>query len=573
MTTPKNGRQPSKPLIVQSDLTLLLAVNEPLYEEARNALLGFADLVKAPEHVHTYRISPLSVWNARAAGIEATEILASIESYSRYPVPETVRQAVTDFAHRYGRIEIHRDRPDGTTDHPPPAQLLLETDDRRLADLLESDVTFDDLLRRTSECRFSVEAKNRGHLKLALIRAGYPARDVAGYTSGSPLQVSLRRRSQRDGAPFELRDYQRQAVDAFHASGGPQGGSGVVVLPCGAGKTIVAIGAMAAVGGETLILTTSTTALRQWRDEILDKTRLDSEQIGEYSGAEKTVRPVTLSTYQMLTHRRRRDEAFQHLDLLDHQRWGLIIYDEVHLLPAPIFQATAGIQSRRRLGLTATLVREDNREADVFALIGPKKVDVPWKELERQGWVAEANCIEIRVPLSDELADAYSLAPRRRRFRIASENPRKATLVHRILERHPNEPALIMGLYLDQVEKLAAELGLPLLTGKTPVAERQRLYDAFRRGRLRGLVVSKVANFAVDLPDAALAVQVSGSFGSRQEEAQRLGRLLRPKAGANQAHFYTLVSSDTLEQEFALNRQRFLCEQGYAYEIFDATTF
>ncbi len=573
MTSPKNSRSLSRPLIVQSDLTLLLAVDEPLYEEARNALLGFAELVKAPEHVHTYRISPLSIWNARAAGIEATEILEAIESYSRYPVPDTIRQAVTDFAHRYGRIEIRRDMADNQTGHRPPARLVLETDDQRLADLLESDDTFDDLLRRTSGCGFSLAAKDRGRLKLALVRAGYPARDVAGYASGRPLEVSLRTRSQRDGAPFMLRDYQRQAVDAFYASGGPQGGSGVVVLPCGAGKTIVAIAVMAAVGSETLVLTTSTTALRQWRDEILDKTRIEPEQIGEYSGAEKTVRPVTLSTYQMLTHRRRRDDDFRHLELLDHERWGLIVYDEVHLLPAPVFQATAGIQARRRLGLTATLVREDNREEDVFALIGPKKVDVPWKVLERQGWVAEAKCIEIRVPLGEELAGEYSLAPRRRRFRIAAENPLKAGLVRQILDHHSGEPALIMGLYLDQVESLAAELGLPLLTGKTPVAERQRLYDDFRRGRLRGLVVSKVANFAVDLPDAALAVQVSGSFGSRQEEAQRLGRLLRPKAGANQAHFYTLVSRDTIEQEFALNRQRFLCEQGYAYEILEAATF
>jgi len=401
------------------------------------------------------------------------------------------------------------------------------------------------------------------------VKAGFPAEDLAGYTDGEPLAIGLRERT-AGGEPFALRPYQHDAADAFHAGGAAGGGSGVVVLPCGAGKTIVAMACMARVAASTLVLTTSTTAVRQWIDELLDKTDLTPDQVGEYTGQTKDIRPVTVATYQVLTHRGRKDSGFTHLNLFDQRDWGLIIYDEVHLLPAPVFQVTATLQARRRLGLTATLVREDRREDDVFALIGPKKADVPWKALERQGWIAKARCTEVRVALPEHRRMTYATAERRAQFRIAAENPAKAELVRTIVAGHGGEPALVIGMYVDQLKALAGELDAPLLTGATGQGKRDRLFAGFRAGRVPVLVVSKVANFAIDLPDASLAIQVSGTFGSRQEEAQRLGRLLRPKPGANQAHFYTLVTRETREQEFALNRQLFLCEQGYQYRIVDA---
>jgi DNA excision repair protein ERCC-3 len=553
----------TNPLIVQSDFSVLVDVSAPRYPDARDALARFAELVKSPEHIHTYRITPLSIWNACAAGLSADEIVATLADFARFPVPPHITTQVRDFAQRYGRVRIERD--------PDPARgLLLRTSDALLAEELSRVKALAPMLGdRVSPTEFHLSQRDRGAIKQALVKAGFPAEDVAGYTAGEPLPISLRQCT-RSGAPFALREYQRGAAAAFHAHGSERGGSGVVVLPCGAGKTIVGMDVISEIGASTLILTTSVTAVRQWISELLDKTSLTDSDIGEYSAHEKTVKPVTVATYQILTHRPRADAEFTHLSLFDERNWGLIIYDEVHLLPAPVFQVTATLQARRRLGLTATLVREDGREDDVFALIGPKKADVPWKVLERQGWIATAVCTEIRVPLAEEARMTYAVAEQRNKFRVASENADKTQVVRDVLARHAGEPALIIGMYVDQLAAIARELGAPLITGTTGQAKRDALYEQFRAGQIPALVVSKVANFAIDLPDASLAIQVSGTFGSRQEEAQRLGRILRPKHGANQAHFYTIVTRDTVEQEFALRRQLFLCEQGYEYELADA---
>jgi DNA excision repair protein ERCC-3 len=553
------------PLIVQGDLTILVDLSAPRYAEARDALARFAELVKSPEHIHTYRITPLSIWNACAAGVDVDDIAGTLTSFSRFAVPVSITNQVRDFAGRFGRLRVVRDE-----DNPAADYLLLHASDPHLAEELAHGRQLAPLLAdRIGPTTFRIRHGDRGRIKQALIKAGYPAEDVAGYTEGESLDVSLRTETTA-GAEFALRDYQLQAVHAFYALGSARGGSGVVVLPCGAGKTVVGMGVITAVQSSTLILTTSVTAVRQWIRELLDKTDIAPENIGEYSASTKDVRPITVATYQILTHRASKEAEFTHLALFDERNWGLIIYDEVHLLPAPVFQITATLQARRRLGLTATLVREDGREDDVFALIGPKKADVPWKVLERQGWIATAVCTEVRVALADDLRMPYALAETRNKFRVASENPDKVQVIRDIIARHPGEPALIIGMYVDQLEVLATEMNVPLITGTTPQAKRDVLYDQFRAGALPALVVSKVANFAIDLPDASLAIQVSGTFGSRQEEAQRLGRILRPKAGVNQAHFYSVVTADTVEQEFALKRQLFLCEQGYEYQIVDA---
>jgi len=551
---------PENPLIVQGDLSVLAEVASPRFAEARDRLARFAELVKSPEHIHTYRITPLSVWNACAAGEPPEAIAETLREYAKYAVPSNVERTIQDAASRYGRLRLERD------DHG----LVLACDEPAVMEEVSRIAKVAAHLGgRLCATAFRVETAERGRLKQALVKAGWPAEDLAGYTPGEPLPIALRETTLA-GAPFALRAYQADAADAFHAGGSERGGSGVVVLPCGAGKTVVGMECIARAGSSTLVLTTSVTAVRQWKTELLDKTTLHDDQVGEYTGETKEVRPVTVATYQVLTHRDRADGPFRHLELFDRRDWGLIVYDEVHLLPAPVFQVTAGLQARRRLGLTATLVREDGREDDVFALIGPKKADVPWKELEGEGWIARAACTEVRVPLPPELRMPYAVAEQRQKFRIASENPAKLPVVRRILARHAGEPALVIGLYVEQLDALASELGVPLLKGSTPQRRRDQLYRDFRAGRIPVLAVSKVANFAVDLPDASVAVQVSGTFGSRQEEAQRLGRILRPKGGDNQAHFYTLVSADTEEQEFALRRQLFLCEQGYEYRIADA---
>lgn len=562
------------PLIVQGDHTVLVEVASPRYAEARDALARFAELVKMPEHVHSYRITPLSIWNACAAGMAVPEIVEVLVRLSRFPVPPHVLAEISDYAARFGQVTIERCPPSlvPRQSDDPRGWLLVTIASEQVALVLQYGGQTGAFLEvAVAPQQYLIAAHQRGPLKRALVRAGYPANDVAGYTEGEPLPTRLRTTTVA-GAPFALRDYQQVAATAFHERGSPRGGSGVVTLPCGAGKTVVAMAIMAETQRHTLILTTGVTAARQWRRELLDKTSLAEHDVGEYDGTAPSIRPVTVATYQMLTHRQRADGPLPHMQLFEAANWGLIVYDEVHVLPAPVFQMTASLQARRRLGLTATLVREDGCEEEVFALIGPRKADVPWKVLERQGWIARAVCTEVRVPLPAALELPYAIADARSRFRIASESEAKAAVVRRILGEHASEPALIIGTYVEQLQTLARTLDAPCLTGSTSQRTRDTLFAAFREGRLPVLVVSKVANFAIDLPDAALAVQVSGTFGSRQEEAQRLGRILRPKGGANQAHFYNVVSAGTVEEEFALKRQLFLCEQGYEYHIRDAAS-
>lgn len=539
------------PLIVQSDRTVLLEVANPLAEDARHDLAIFAELERAPEHIHTYRITRLGLWNARAAGHTAEDMLGTLERYAKFPVPQTVAVDMRETVARYGRLVVDR-ADDGA--------LRLRSDDmpvltevagaKRIAPLLTD---------RIDDMSFLVEPWARGQLKQELVKLGWPAEDLAGYTPGTPHPIDL----EQDG--WHLRDYQQKAVDNFF-----DGGSGVVVLPCGAGKTLVGAGAMATAKTTTLILVTNTVSARQWRDELLRRTSLSKEEIGEYSGQTKEIKPVTIATYQILTAKRKGEYA--HLALLDALDWGLVVYDEVHLLPAPVFKLTAELQARRRLGLTATLVREDGREGDVFSLIGPKRFDAPWKEIEAQGFISPAACYEVRIDLPQSERLAYAASADDERYRLAATAPAKLDVVRQLVLKHAGERILVIGQYLDQIDELAEALGAPQLTGATPVDERERLFQEFRDGRTPVLVVSKVANFSVDLPEATVAIQVSGSFGSRQEEAQRLGRLLRPKESGLSANFYTLVARDTVDQDFAQNRQRFLAEQGYSYTILDAHT-
>jgi len=552
--------QPQNPLVVQSDRTLLLEVDHPLYAEARDALAQFAELEKSPEHVHSYRLTPLSLWNAAAAGLDAASVVEMLGRFSKYDLPPNVVADVRDYIGRYGKLKLVREG----------ANLVLRSDDAPLiAEVARQKRMQPYVLSQPDQRSLVVDPARRGHVKQVLVTIGYPAEDLAGYTTGEPLAFSVRDETLA-GQPFTMRQYQTDSVAAFHAGGSVHGGSGVIVLPCGAGKTIVGIGAMAAVQRATLVLTPSTVAVRQWIAELLDKTTLRPDQVGEYTGDRKDIRLVTITTYQMLTYRPSEDGEFPHFGLVTGHDWGLIVYDEVHLLPAPVFRLTAEIQARRRLGLTATLVREDGREADVFGLIGPKRYDVPWRELERQGWIATAECYEIRVALPDEQRMTYALSEEREKYRMAAENPTKMQVVQELLARHADDQVLIIGQYLDQLKYLADLVGAPLLTGRTSNAQREKLYDRFRRGELKRLVVSKVANFAIDLPDATVAIQVSGTFGSRQEEAQRLGRLLRPKPDGRPAHFYSIVTRDTRDQDFSANRQLFLTEQGYRYTIEDA---
>ena len=537
------------PLIVQSDKTLLLEVGHPRAEEARRDIAAFAELERAPEHVHTYRVTPLGLWNARAAGHDAEQVVDALIRHSRYPVPHALLVDIAETMSRYGRLTLAKED-DG--------RLVLRTTDRAvLTEILRHKRIHPLIGDRIDDDTVLVHPSERGHLKQELVKVGWPAEDLAGYVDGERHPISLVEES------WSLRPYQVQAVDGFW-----HGGSGVVVLPCGAGKTLVGAGAMARAASTTLILVTNTVAARQWKDELLRRTTLSEEEIGEYSGARKEIRPVTIATYQVLTTRRK--GVYTHLDLLDARDWGLIVYDEVHLLPAPVFRMTADLQARRRLGLTATLVREDGREADVFSLIGPKRYDAPWKDIENQGYIAPADCVEVRVTLPDGQRMAYAVAEPEDRYRLASCSDAKLPVVDRLVARHVGEPTLVIGQYLDQLDELAARLDAPLITGDTTVAERQRLFEAFRSGEVGLLVVSKVANFSIDLPEASVAIQVSGTFGSRQEEAQRLGRVLRPKGDGRTAHFYSVVARDTVDADFAAHRQRFLAEQGYAYRIVDA---
>jgi DNA excision repair protein ERCC-3 len=537
------------PLIVQSDKTLLLEVDHPDAQACRMAIAPFAELERSPEHVHTYRLTPLGLWNARAAGHDAEGVVDALIKYSRYPVPHALLVDVAETMDRYGRLQLVNDPVHGLVLRGLDKIVLVEVSkSKKLAGMLGN---------RIDDETIAVHASERGRLKQALLKLGWPAEDLAGYVDGEAHPIELAQNG------WHLRSYQQEAVEGFWA-----GGSGVVVLPCGAGKTLVGAAAMATAKATTLILVTNTVAGRQWKRELVARTSLTSDEIGEYSGERKEIRPVTIATYQVLTSRR--GGAFTHLDLFGARDWGLVIYDEVHLLPAPIFRFTADLQARRRLGLTATLVREDGREGDVFSLIGPKRYDAPWKDIEAQGWIAPAECIEVRVTLTEAERMTYAVSETDERYRVAATARTKLPVVRALVDRHRGEQTLVIGAYIDQLHELGEYLDAPILQGSTTNKERERLFDEFRAGTLKTLVISKVGNFSIDLPEAAVAIQVSGTFGSRQEEAQRLGRVLRPKADGRQAHFYTVVSRDTIDTEYAAHRQRFLAEQGYAYTIVDA---
>ncbi|WP_280415110.1 DNA repair helicase XPB [Nocardia carnea] len=539
------------PLIVQSDKTVLLEVDHELADVARQAIAPFAELERAPEHVHTYRITPLALWNARAAGHDAEQVVDALVSHSRFPVPQPLLVDIVDTMARYGRLQLVK--------HPAHGLTLVSLDAAVLAEVLRHKKIAPMLGDRLDDDTVLVHPSERGHIKQQLLKIGWPAEDLAGYVDGEAHAIDL----DYHGDRWHLRDYQEMAADSFWA-----GGSGVVVLPCGAGKTMVGAAAMARAKATTLILVTNTVAGRQWRRELLARTSLTDEEIGEYSGERKEIRPVTIATYQVIT--RKSKGEYKHLELFDSRDWGLVIYDEVHLLPAPVFRMTADLQSRRRLGLTATLVREDGREGDVFSLIGPKRYDAPWKDIEAQGWIAPAECIEVRVTLTDAERMSYATAEPEERYKLCSTAHTKIAVVKSILDRHRDAPTLVIGAYLDQLDELGTALDAPVIQGSTKNKEREALFEAFRLGEIPVLVVSKVANFSIDLPEASVAVQVSGTFGSRQEEAQRLGRLLRPKQDGGQAHFYSVVARDTLDADYAAHRQRFLAEQGYAYRITDA---
>jgi DNA excision repair protein ERCC-3 len=540
------------PLIVQSDKTLLLDIDHPMSVECRRAIAPFAELERSPEHIHTYRLTPLGLWNARAAGHDAEQVIDTLIKYSRYAVPHSILIDVAETMSRYGRLRLEMD--------PVHGLILITTDTAVLEEVIRAKKIAPLLGARIDAETITVLPSQRGQIKQSLLRLGWPAEDFAGYVDGQAHEISL---VQKD---WKIRPYQELAAEGFW-----HGGSGVVVLPCGAGKTIVGAAAMAHAKATTLILVTNTVAARQWRDELLKRTTLNEDEIGEYSGSKKEIRPVTIATYQVMT--KKKNGVYAHLDLFDSYDWGLIIYDEVHLLPAPIFRFTADIQSRRRLGLTATLVREDGMEGEVFSLIGPKRFDVPWKEIEAQGYIAPAECIEVRVNLTETERLAYATAEPENRYRNCATTRTKRDVVEALVEKHVDDQVLVIGQYIDQLDELSEVLGAPLIKGETPIKEREILFNKFRTGEIKCLVVSKVANFSIDLPDATIAIQVSGAFGSRQEEAQRLGRILRPKSDGRGAKFYSVISRDTIDQDFAQNRQRFLAEQGYLTKLLTLTMF
>lgn len=569
---------PNGAIIVQSNLEIMVEVDNPNYTTARDAIAPFTELVKSPEHLHTYKISHLSLWNAAATGLRAPEVLERLESQSRYPIPPTVVTEIEDYMARYGLLRLKKE--DG--------RLTMESDDKLMfLEICKLRDVEPFIIEHIDDTHVVVDPERRGHLKMVLTNAGFPVEDLAGYTIGDPLPIQLRETTV-SGKPFNLRDYQKDAAQVFYASGSEKGGSGVIVLPCGSGKTVIGLATMALIQTKTLILTPNISSSRQWIREICDKTNLTLDQVKEYSGEVKEIGPVTVATYQILTQRKRTKKGDENKEgkepemteeevkkelanfpLFSQEKWGLMIYDEVHLLPAPVFRLSTEMQATRRLGLTATLVREDHKETEVFSLIGPKKFDIPWRILEAQGWIATADCNEIRIPMDPELKMKYALAPVRDKITIASTNPEKTDIVERLLKyfSKPDDRVLIIGQYIDQLEALSEDLQIPLITGKTPNKEREKLYGAFRSGAQKNLMVSKVGNFAIDLPDANVLIQISGTFGSRQEEAQRLGRVLRPKSDGGAAHFYSIVTQDSKEQEFAMNRQLFLTEQGYAYKI------
>ena len=549
--------QELRPIIVQSDGSMLLDVHNPSFEDARSDISVFAELEKSPEHMHTYRLSSISLWNAASAGLAPGEMLKKLERWSRFDIPENVRFRITESAGLFGKIRLV------PTDDP--YELLLKTEDERLYNEIKSIRKLQKILLPTAaKNTFLLKLVDRGTVKQELISSGYPVKDEIPLLKGDPLDIKLRDKT-LSGYDFSVRDYQQEAADTFYGGGKPGNGFGTIVLACGSGKTVVGMTIMDIYKTKTLIITTNIAAVHQWKDELLDKTYLTEEQIGEYSGDRKEIKPVTIATYQILTWRPDKKSDFPHFDIFRKSKWGLIIYDEVHLLPAPVFRVTAEIQAISRVGLTATLIREDGREADVFSLVGPKRYDRPWKELQAKGWIAEANCFEVRTELPEKLEIPYAVADRREKFRLAAENPAKYEIVRQLIENHLEDSILVIGQYISQLKKMQEILKVPIITGQTPNKEREKIFQSFRKGKNRVIIVSKVANFAIDLPDASVAIQISGSFGSRQEEAQRLGRILRPKE--KNAYFYSIVSHYTVEEEFSANRQKFLTEQGYKYHI------
>jgi DNA excision repair protein ERCC-3 len=556
--------RPDNPLIIQGDGKVLLETKHPRYEEVRDFLSRFAELETSPAHLHTYRIHPLSLWNAASSGMQRGEIVDGLRQFSKFDVPEPVLTQIGETIERYGLVKLML--------HPeePQKYLRVHCVSGYIAKRVSAEKSVRDLLQEDDRGQLVIAAGRRGIFKQRMLQAGWPVEDLAGFTNGDPLPITVRTTTP-GGKPFAPRDYQEAAAQRWYAEGKPSGGHGVIVLPCGAGKTIVAIRAMSLVNQHTLILATNAEAVNQWVREILDKTDLTPDQVGAYTGDTKNIRPITVATYQILTWRASKDANFAHLHLFEDHNWGLIVYDEVHLLPAPVFGATADLQARRRLGLTATLVREDGREGDVFSLVGPRRYDMAWQTLEERGFIAEAKCFEVRVPFNANGLAAYDRASEGEKFRIASTNPEKLKVLDGLVAKHKDDNVLVIGTYVDQLQDIARRLRAPLITGDTPAREREMLFARFRDGKSKLLVVSKVANFSIDLPDANVAVQVSGSFGSRQEEAQRLGRVLRPKKNGEGAHFYTVVTKDSKESDFAMKRQLFLTEQGYRYLIQDAT--
>ncbi len=547
---------PANPLIVQSDSTLLLEVDNSLFKEARNAISSFAHLEKSPEYIHTYIITPLSLWNAASLGQNDEDIIGILEKFTKYPLPDNLLMEIREQVGRFGKLILEK----------KDEKLILRCTEDGLLEQLAMHPKLRPFLSDHNRSRAIIDAGMRGMVKQMLTAVGFPVRDLAGYVDGEPYPIELRNPC-LDGSKFHIREYQEMASESFIGNAEMPGGSGVVVLPCGAGKTIVAINTMALLKRKTLILVTNITAARQWKREILNRTSIKEEEIGEYSGEVKEIKPITIATYQIITYRRKKTEPFQHFGIFNKENWGLIVYDEVHLLPAPVFKFTADLQARRRLGLTATLVREDGLESDVFSLIGPKKFDMPWKVLEKQGWIATAKCIEIRIDLPKDQKMQYLAMEPRSQIRVAYENPDKIHVVEDLLKKHKHERVLILAMYLSQIENFSNHFGIPVITGATPNDKRDELYERFRNGDLKTLILSKVGNFAIDLPDASVAIQISGTFGSRQEEAQRLGRILRPKKNGEQASFYSVVTRETKELDFAMKRQLFLAEQGYPYEI------
>jgi DNA excision repair protein ERCC-3 len=545
----------SGPIIIQSDNSVLLETQHPQFESARDFLSKFAELIKSPEFIHTYRITPLSLWNAAAIEISLDEILSGLQTYAKYQIPENVITNLQDWFDIYGKLTLYKHKNN---------LLRLEISENSIFNRIINDDNLEKYWHHIEANQFYIDSSQRGNLKQDLIKAGYPVQDLCGYVAGNQLEIGSKK-IDLEGEKFDYYPYQKEAIEAFYESGNERGGSGVIVLPCGSGKTIVGIGVIDKISSHTIIITTNNVAAHQWRHELLDKTNLSQDMIGEYTGAKKIIKPITITTYQMMTHRKSTTDDFKHINIFTDYNWGLIIYDEVHMLPAPVFRVTTNIQSKRRLGLTATLVREDGKEDEVFALIGPKKYDLPWKVLEQQGYISRVYCTEFRIKMPGKLEVEYAYAKKRKQFRLASENPRKIQITEELISNHNEDSILVIGYYISQLEEVASELGLPIITGKTKEEEREKLYEDFRNKRINTLVVSKVANFAVDLPDANIMIQLSGTFGSRQEEAQRLGRILRPKK--KRSHFYTLVSKGSREQDFAINRQMFLVEQGYKYHI------